>query len=80
MTPQNRKKFRNFMFCAGCPLLRAEGFSCSLDVLYGGIGIRQLQFLIKLKKLSNFCFSSKFFSIFGHKTPGSGLDPDRYSA
>jgi hypothetical protein len=25
---------------AGCSLLRAEGFSCSLDVLYGGLGIR----------------------------------------
>jgi hypothetical protein len=24
---------------AGCYLLRAEGFSCSLDVLYGGLGI-----------------------------------------
>jgi hypothetical protein len=28
-------------------LLRAEGFSCSLDVLYGGLGISKLQFLIK---------------------------------
>ncbi len=27
--------------------LRAEGFSCSLDVLYGGIGISKLQFLGK---------------------------------
>jgi hypothetical protein len=25
-------------------LLRAEGFSCSLDVLYGGLGISELQF------------------------------------
>jgi hypothetical protein len=25
-------------------LLRAEGFSCSLDVLYGGLGISKLQF------------------------------------
>ncbi len=23
----------------GCSLLRAEGFSCSLGVLYGGLGI-----------------------------------------
>ncbi len=30
-------KLRNFMFwSAGCSLLRAESFSCSLDVLYGG--------------------------------------------
>jgi hypothetical protein len=26
-------------------LLRAESFSCSLDVLYGGLGISKLQFL-----------------------------------
>jgi hypothetical protein len=31
----------------GCFLLRAEGFSCSLGVLYGGLGISKLQFLIK---------------------------------
>jgi hypothetical protein len=29
----------------GCSLLRAEGFSCSLGVLYGGLGISK--FLIK---------------------------------
>jgi hypothetical protein len=36
---KNRKKFINFSFevLAGCSLLRAEGFSCSLDVLYGGL-------------------------------------------
>jgi hypothetical protein len=32
---------------AGCSLLRGEDFSCSLDVLYGGLGICKLQFLIK---------------------------------
>ncbi len=26
----------------------AEGFSCSLDVLYGGLGISKLQFLIRI--------------------------------
>jgi hypothetical protein len=31
----------------GCSLLRAKGFSCSLGVLYGGLGIRKLQLLIK---------------------------------
>jgi hypothetical protein len=31
----------------GCSLLRAEGFSCCLGVLYGGLGISKLQFLIK---------------------------------
>ncbi len=32
---------------AGCSLLRAEGFFCSLGVLYGGLGIGKLQILIK---------------------------------
>ncbi len=27
-----------------CSLSRAEGFSCRLDVLYGGLGISKLQF------------------------------------
>ncbi len=40
MTHKSRKKLRNFMFwSAGCSLLRAEGFFCNLDVLYGGLGI-----------------------------------------
>jgi hypothetical protein len=42
------KNSTNFMFLStGCSLLRAEGFSCSLGVLYGGLGISKLQFLIK---------------------------------
>jgi hypothetical protein len=45
---KNRKKSRIFMFLStGCSLLRAEGFSCSLGILYGGLGINKLQFLIK---------------------------------
>ncbi len=45
---KNRKKSRIFIFLStGCSLLRAEGFSCSLGVLYGGLGISKLQFLIK---------------------------------
>jgi hypothetical protein len=32
---------------AGCSLLRAEGFSCGLDVLCGGLVISKLEFLIK---------------------------------
>ena len=48
MTHKNRKKSRIFMFLStGCSLLRSEGFSCSLCVLYGGLGINKLQFLIK---------------------------------
>ncbi len=40
-------EFHVFKYGTGCSLLRAEGFSCSLGVLYGGLGIRKLQFLIK---------------------------------
>ncbi len=37
---------------AGYSLLRAEGFSCSLGVLYGGLGISKLQLLIKKIKIT----------------------------
>ncbi len=48
MTHKNRIKSRIFMFLStGCSHLRAESFSCSLGVLYGGLGISKLQFLIK---------------------------------
>jgi hypothetical protein len=50
--------------------LRAEGFSCNLGVLYGGLGISKLEFLIKKIKIK---FPAvNFFSILGHQT----LDPD----
>jgi hypothetical protein len=32
---------------AGCSLLKAEGFFCNLDVLYGGLGKGKLKFLIQ---------------------------------
>jgi hypothetical protein len=48
MTNKNKKKSKIFTFLStGCSLLRAEGFSCSLSVLYGCLGISKLQFLIK---------------------------------
>ncbi len=46
ITHKNRKKSRIFMFLSTW-CLRAQGFSCSLGVLYGGLGISKLQFLIK---------------------------------
>jgi hypothetical protein len=65
MTHKNRKKSRIFMFLStGYSTLRAEGFSCSLCVLYGGLGISKLQVLIKKIEMS----SNKFFPILG---PGS---------
>ncbi len=54
----------------GCSLLRAEGFSCSLGVLYGGLGLSKLQFLIK--KIEIKYPAINFFLILGHQT----LDPD----
>jgi hypothetical protein len=44
-----------------------EDFSCCLDVLYGGLGITKMEFLIK-----KYHSSCKFFQIFCHQNPGSG--------
>jgi hypothetical protein len=44
---KNRKKFSKNFKNAGCSFLRAECFSCSLDVLYGGRKISKLPFDIK---------------------------------
>ncbi len=47
--------------------LMAEGFSCSLDVLYGGLGISKLFFFL-IKKISYSFFSCKFFPFLVIKT------------
>jgi hypothetical protein len=51
MTYKSRKKFVIVhvlkFWIIGWPLLRAKGFFCNLDVLYGGLGIGKLQFLIQ---------------------------------
>jgi hypothetical protein len=62
-----RQKVNKFHY-AGCSVLKAEGFSCILDVLYGGLGISRLQYFIK-KTMKNFLFFSP--SIFGYQRPGS---------
>jgi hypothetical protein len=49
--------------------LRAEGFSCTFDVLEGGLGIRKLQFFIKKIKIKKFSSSFPFLVI-------KILDPD----
>ncbi len=66
--PKNREKLINFMFwSAGFSLLRAEGFSCVLKVLYGSLGIAIFD---QKKKKKFWCI---FFSyIFCHQNPGSG--------
>ncbi len=53
----------------GCSLLRAEGFPCSLGVLYGGLGISKLQFLIKRIGIK---FPAINFFNFRSSNPGSG--------
>ena len=48
ITHTNRKKLIYSIFwSAGCSFFRAEGFSCSLEVFYEGLGISKLQFMIK---------------------------------
>jgi len=54
----------------GWPLLWAAGFFCNLDILYGGVGIGKLQFLIK--KNLNFFSAVIFFQFLVIKA----LDPD----
>ncbi len=49
----------------GWPLLRAEDFFYNLDILYGGLGIGKLQFLIKKEK-KNFSFNF-FFNFWSFK-------------
>jgi hypothetical protein len=63
MTPKNRKVHNFHDFNSGCSHLRAEGFSCSMGVLYGGLGISKLQ----IKKVE-----IKFFFNFRSSNPGSG--------
>jgi hypothetical protein len=68
MTHKSRKKSRIFMFLStGCSLF--EGFSCSLGVLYGGLGISKLQFLIKKIEIK---FPAINFFDFRSSNPGSG--------
>jgi hypothetical protein len=59
MTHKNRKKVTK-VTSTGCSLRSAEGFSCSFDVLYEGLGISKLQFLIKKDK--TFVFFLNFWS------------------
>jgi hypothetical protein len=55
----------------------AEGFSCSLDVLYGGLGIIKMQLLIK--KIFKQIFSAEKFCQF-LVIKALDPDPDWYSA
>ncbi len=75
MTHKNLKKSRIFMFLStGCSFWRAEGFSCSLGVLYGGLRIGKLQFLIQKK--FNFFSAVIFFQFLVIKAWIRIRDPD----
>ncbi len=58
--------------------MRAEGFFCSSGVLYGGLGISKLQFLIQ--KINIKISSCQFFSILDHQTRIRIRDPESGSA
>ncbi len=50
MTHKSRNFFLKFMFWSvGWPLLRAEGFFCNLDILFGGLGTGKLEFFYPKK-------------------------------
>ncbi len=52
---QKQKYIKKFhVSSAGCSLLRAEGFLCSFNVLYRGLGKGKLQFLV-IKTLDKNC-------------------------
>ncbi len=74
MTHKNRKKLRNFMCWTGRSLLRAEGFFCSLEALYGGLGISKLH-SIKIKFLSHFFPGVNFFTFLSRNRIRIGIQP-----
>ncbi len=63
-THKKRKKLIIYIFwSAVCSLLRAEDFSCSLYVLYGGLGISKLQFFNQKR----YIFLAVFFNFWSSK-------------
>jgi hypothetical protein len=71
MTHKHRKKVHKFHLLKSWTLSLITGsFSCSLDVLYGDLGINKLQFFYQ-KKISG--FSQVFVAVWGG--PGRGGVP-----
>ena len=77
MTHKNRKKGQNFHVLKGW--MFSLGFSCSMNVLYGGLGISKLQFLIKKIKIKFLVLNFFQFQIINpwirirDPDPGSGI-------
>ncbi len=72
MSYKYSKKVKNFhvLKChSRCSVLRAKGFSCSLCVLFGGLGITKYKIAVFLSKKYTI-FSAVSFSIFSHQNPG----------
>ncbi len=68
MTHKKRKKLKKKKKKnAGCSLLRAEGISCSFDVLYLVLERSKLQIFIP--KNIKFSFQLYISPIFGHENP-----------
>ncbi len=49
--------------------MSAEGFSCSMDVLFEGLGMSKL-----IKKIFEKISASKSLLMFGHQDPGPGSE------
>ncbi len=72
VTHKSSKKLRNFMFwSAGCSFLRVEGFFCSLEIPYGGLGIG-VTAVFDQKNVFIFFSAGTFFSFLGHQNPRYG--------
>jgi hypothetical protein len=64
MAKEKRKQLINFIFwSADCFLLTAECFSCSLGVLYKGLGVSKLQFFLQINEKISALFFLQFLVI-----------------
>jgi hypothetical protein len=66
--PQKKEKKMKKFLVLKCWMFSFEGFSYSLDVLHGGLGINKLQFLKEIRRF----FQLENLTTFAHRT----LDPD----
>ncbi len=77
MTKKHRKESINFIFwSAGCSLLRAKGFFCSFDVLYGGLWISNFWSKKERKKRFPLYFSSVLIRVSDPHWFNADLDTD----